>query len=150
VLSALRLAHARFAVAAPPKAHTGTGPPKARANATHRTHRRRRPPRGTAISFRLSRAATVTFTVQRAAAGRRAGRRCVKPKRSLRAAKRCARWVRVGSFARAGVAGANAVVFSGRIARRPLRVGRYRLLAVARSGGERSARRSARFAIVRG
>ena len=69
---------------------------------------------GAKVTYRLSRAATVTFTVQR-----RKGRR----------------WIRVpGKFKQAGRTGANALRFSGRLAGKRLRPGRYRLVATP-SGG---------------
>jgi virginiamycin B lyase len=45
------------------------------------------------IRYRLSEAATVTLVFRRALPGRKAGRRCVKPKRSNRGRKRCTRYV---------------------------------------------------------
>lgn len=77
---------------------------------TLRTARRR----GVKVAYRLNRAAAVTFTVQR-----RVGRN----------------WIRVaGSFKQAGKAGPNTVRFSGRLAGKLLKPGRYRLVAVPRGG----------------
>jgi hypothetical protein len=95
-----------------------------------------------AVSYRLSDPATVTFGVQRPAAGRRRGKSCVKPTPKLRKAKakKCTRFVAVpGSFARSRAAGADRFHFSGRFGGRTLRPGPYRLTAVAAgSGGARS------------
>jgi hypothetical protein len=66
---------------------------------------------GARLSYRLSRAARVRFTI-----ARREGRRFVK----LR-----------GAFTHAGRAGTNRLRLSGRLARRALRRGRYRLTATA-------------------
>jgi DNA-binding beta-propeller fold protein YncE len=92
------------------------------------------------VSYRLSEPARARFAVERGLPGRRAGKRCVKPKRSNRRAKRCTRFATVGRpFAHSGNAGRNAFRFSGRIRvrskgrlrLRKLAPGRYRLRAVA-------------------
>jgi hypothetical protein len=91
---------------------------------------RRKPPR-TWIEFALTRAAQVTFTVHRA-----------RPK---------GRWKQVGGFTRQGRSGANSLRWNGRIGKRALRPGRYRLTARASIGnGPRSDPRRARFAILPG
>lgn len=87
--------------------------------------------RGTLFRYRLSEQARVVFTIDRALAGRRVGRRCVKPTRRTRGRRRCTRHVRFGRFARAGTRGANTVRYSGRIGRRAMRPGRYRATLVA-------------------
>ena len=100
------------------------------ARPTPRNAGRRRVPRGTSLRFRLTEAATVTLSFHRRLAGRRSGSRCVKPTRRNRRAKRCTRHVAVrGKLTRRSVAGANRVRFSGRIGRRALKLGRYRLTA---------------------
>jgi 6-phosphogluconolactonase (cycloisomerase 2 family) len=63
--------------------------------------------RGTKIRYRLSEKASVTFTVQR------------KHKR---------RWVKAGSFKQRGKAGRNTKPFSGRLRRRALKPGAYRMV----------------------
>ena len=69
---------------------------------------------GTKLAYRLDRAASVTFTVER-----RNGRR----------------WTRLrGSFKHAGKAGANSLRFSGRLASKRLRPGTHRLVATPRGG----------------
>jgi hypothetical protein len=85
------------------------------------------------VSYRLSEAARVRFTVQSRRLGRRRGKSCVKPTPKLRGAKKCRRYVGVhGSFARSrGAAGADRFHFSGRVAGHALRPGFYRLSAVA-------------------
>jgi streptogramin lyase len=86
---------------------------------------RRRPATGTVVSYRLPRAATVRFAVER----------CVRPKRGR---SRCRRYAKLrGAFTQAGKAGANRVHFSGRLRNRRLAAGRYRLVATA-SVGDRS------------
>jgi hypothetical protein len=107
---------------------------------------------GTRIKFNLSQAARVTFTVHRRRPGRRSGGRCRAAKPGVRG-RPCTRWVKVkgGTFAREGAVGANSLRWGGRIGRRALRPGRYRLTAQARTGdGPRSQPRRARFRIARG
>jgi hypothetical protein len=85
--------------------------------------------RGSTVRFALSEPAAVTLRIERLAGGRR---------RAAATLRRSAR------------AGANRVRFSGRIGRRALRRGRYRLTVRAIDGaGNRSAARRAVFHIVR-
>jgi hypothetical protein len=107
--------------------------------------------RGTLVTFRLSEAARVRFTVARARPGRRVGRRCVAPRRSNARRPRCTRYVSVrGSFTVAGVAGANRFRFSGRLAGRALRPGRHRLTGTPTdAAGNRGRPFSAGFTILR-
>jgi len=96
---------------------------------------------GTSISFRLSEAATVSFTVERRAPGRKSGRHCVAPRPSNRGGRGCVRWLKVrGEIERTGVAGSNSFRFAGRLAGRKLAPGSYRAVSVATdSAGNRSA-----------
>ncbi|MDP8968782.1 MAG: DUF1929 domain-containing protein, partial [Actinomycetota bacterium] len=92
------------------------------------------------VSYKLSEPAAVTFSVQRASTGRRAGGRCVKAKRSNRRANRCTRYrTLAGRFTHRGSAGKNTLKFSGRLRHRKLAPGRYRLQAIATdAAGNRS------------
>jgi hypothetical protein len=102
------------------------------------------------LRFRASRAGFVRFTVVRELPGRRAGRRCVTARRGTR--RRCTRLVRVrGSFTLSAKAGANRTRFTGRVRRRALSAGRYRLVATPLSARDRRAgkARSVRFRITR-
>ncbi len=107
--------------------------------------RGRKRPVGTSVAYELTAPSTVTFTVERRAAGRRAGKRCVKRTRANRQKAKCTllRPVR-GSFTHAGGAGANIFKFAGRIGGRTLRPGRYRLVGSAGGSGKRAG-----FRIVR-
>jgi hypothetical protein len=107
--------------------------------------RRRRPPIGTRVTLLLTARAAAKLTVERAAAGRRSGRRCVKPTRRNRNARRCTRYLKLrGSITRR--AGAKSTFrFRGRIGGRRLAAGRYRLVAVV----GRTAPKRASFTIVR-
>jgi hypothetical protein len=106
--------------------------------------------RGTTFRYRLSEAASVRFSVQRLVRGRRKGRHCVKPRRSLRRRRHCLRAVTKARLRQAGVTGPNAKPFSGRVRRRALRAGRYRVVVVAiDAAGNRSKPRTARFRVLR-
>jgi putative CocE/NonD family hydrolase len=111
--------------------------------------RRRRA--GTRVGYRLSAGARVRFTIQRSAAGRRVGSRCVKPRRSNRSLRRCPRFVTLrASFSHAGRAGRNSFRFTGRVHRRTLRPGRYRLVATPLAAdGRRGRSLRTAFRIVR-
>jgi hypothetical protein len=104
--------------------------------------------RGARVRFRLSEAATVSFTVRKQVRGRRdkAGRCVSKRKRG----RRCTKYVNLpGSFQRTGRSGANSFRYDGRLNRKLLRRGRYQLVAVPRDGaGNRGRRTSAGFRLV--
>jgi uncharacterized delta-60 repeat protein len=106
---------------------------------------------GTRVTYTLSEPATATFTVERRAAGRSAGSRCVKPTGKNRKRGRCVRWLPVkGSFTHAGNGGPNAFTFTGRIGGKKLRPGPYQLVLVAvDAAGNRSAPKLATFKIVK-
>jgi streptogramin lyase len=105
---------------------------------------------GTTISYSLSEAARVSLRIERALSGRKSGKRCVKPKRSLRHKKKCTRYKRSGTLTRSGKKGKNRHHFSGRIGKKALKVGRYRLsiLATDAAGNKAKPKRKA-FRIVK-
>jgi hypothetical protein len=105
---------------------------------------------GADVNFTLNEAATVKFTVARPEPGRvGSGGRCVKPTRHNRDAKKCTRLVTVhGSFSRTGTTGTNRFRFTGRLRKRKLRPGRYRLVATPSAGGKIGKAASAAFRIV--
>jgi hypothetical protein len=93
---------------------------------------------GAVIRFRLSEKASVRLLVQRTIAGRRKvvrrGRtRCVAVAPGARVPRRarCVRHPGRGRLLRAGTAGANRIVFSGRIGASGLPTGAYRLVVTA-------------------
>jgi hypothetical protein len=87
--------------------------------------------RGTRFRFRLSEPARVALKIQRALTGRRS------------------RYRTVGALSRSAMSGPNVVRFSGRLGRRALRPGRYRVRITATdAAGNRSAPRTARFRIA--
>lgn len=90
---------------------------------------------GARVSYTLSDAASVRFSVERASEGRRVDGRCVNATRFNRSRLHCTRYVRVsGSFTRNRGAGTDRFTFSGRIGGRALKPGRYRLLATSGAG----------------
>ncbi|HEX6228125.1 MAG TPA: hypothetical protein VFZ41_01530 [Solirubrobacterales bacterium] len=115
------------------------------------SRKRRRIRRGTRIRFRASEPLRATLLVQRRLPGRRLGRRCVPPRHAKPRAKRCARHRRVFTFTR-NVPRAGKVVlrFSGRLRKRKLRPGRYRLsvTGVDRAGNRTARPRRAGFRVV--
>lgn len=114
--------------------------------------KRRRARAGSRIRLRASEPLQAIFVVQRKLRGRRVGRRCVKPRRALAKARRCTRLRKVGAFTRAIAApGAAVLPFSGRLGKRRLRPGGYRLSAtgVDAAGNATAEPRRAPFRIVR-
>jgi hypothetical protein len=113
--------------------------------------KRKRTPVGTKISFSVSEASSVRFTVQKKAKGRKSGKRCVKPTRRNRKKKRCTRWPSVrGSFTVRAKQGPNTFTFRGRIGGKKLSPGRDRLVGRAVDGAKnRSALRTVAFRIAR-
>ena len=104
--------------------------------------------RGTRVSYRLSEAATVSFTIHRRVRGRRKGGRCVV---RIRTGRPCYRYIRVaGGFQHAGARGANSLRFRGRLGTRFLRRASYRLTAAPRdAAGNRGRAIRASFRVVR-
>jgi hypothetical protein len=111
--------------------------------------RRRARRTGTTISYRDSRVGTAMFTVLRPAKGiRDKRRRCVVPKKGRRGA-RCTRYLSVGTFTHVDRAGANSFHFTGRVRRRKLSPGSYRLQAVPRANGRNGKAVTVSFRIVK-
>jgi hypothetical protein len=103
------------------------------------TRTRRRTPVGTTFNFKLSEPARVSIAIGQRRSGRRRGKRCVAPTRSLRRARKCTRLVGKGTLTRNAKQGANSVAFSGRIGFRPLKPGRYQAtLTATDAAGNRS------------
>jgi hypothetical protein len=97
------------------------------------TAKKRRRTFGTLVTYSDLQPATTTFTVQRAAPGRKSGNSCVKPRPRNRSHKRCTRFITVGSFTHVDIAGANRFRFRGRVGAHKLTRGMYRLQAVPRT-----------------
>ncbi len=95
--------------------------------ATPISARKRRVKVGTTFRFTLSEAATVKLAISQAQIGRRVGKRCRKLSRRNRNKRRCHRFAPRGTLTRTGAAGANSIRFTGRIGRRALKPGSYRV-----------------------
>lgn len=143
--------------AGPPPASPDTTPPRLMALRLSpqrlRVTRRGRiaPGASTQISFRLSEAAVVTLTFERAVSGRRGDGRCESPAPRNRAGAPCRRYVRIaGSISRRVQAGTARIRFSGRIGRAgALKPGTYRVVAIAvDDAGNRSAKRRASLSVL--
>ena len=111
----------------------------------------RRPRRGARIRYTVVRAGLVTLNVFRRRAGRRAASgRCVARTRANRRRRACTRLTNVGTFIRRARRGRNVVAFTGRLRRRALAPGAYRLTAATRDAAGRRLRPVATgFRIVR-
>jgi hypothetical protein len=113
---------------------------------------RRRPvPRGTTFRYTLTEPATVKIAIKRKLAGRRKGKKCVRPTRALRRAKRCTRLMAKGTLTRRSKLGANSVRFTGRIGGRKLAAGKYAAIVSAVDvAGNRSTPRTLAFTVLPG
>ena len=105
--------------------------------------------KGGRFEYMLNAAARIAIVIERKLAGRREGRRCVKPRRDLKRRRKCARYKRAGTISRVGGSGRNMLSFSGRIGSRPLRPGSYRARIAAANAGGVSAVRTTSFRVVR-
>ncbi len=106
---------------------------------------------GGLVRFNLTGSGAVRFRIQRPSRGRRVKGRCVQFPRGASSKRRrkanCRTWRSSGpAFIRTGRQGVNRFRYGGRLAGKPLRSGRYRLLAAPVRGARRA---RARFAIIR-
>ena len=108
--------------------------------------------RGTTIRFQLSaKAVRVRIAISRRLSGRKVGGRCIAPTARLRKRPSCVRYDFIGSILRRNRgAGANTLLFSGRVGGHTLVPGRYRatLVAVGRRN-HRSKRQRTTFTVTR-
>lgn len=101
-------------------------------------------PLGATIDYSISAPATIAFSVERKRLGRKVGKACKPKTRANVKHKPCPIWaVSKPSFSDAAETGANSLPFNGRLGRRPLQPGAYKL--IARVG---SSLLSTRFRIV--
>jgi hypothetical protein len=111
---------------------------------------RRKIPVGTTFSFKLDRAAQVTFKFTRKVPGRKADKRCVVQTRKNRHKRRCTRTVVAGTKVFSAHASTNKVRFEGLISKgKKLKPGSYKLLVTASAAGKRSRTGTLSFTIVR-
>jgi hypothetical protein len=128
----------------------GPGATPANGSATAAAAKKKRPPRGTTLTLRVSEAARVKFEVLIKGKGRKVGKKCVKATRKNRKRKRCTLLTRKGVFTRSAPAGRSKVKWSGRIGRRALKRGSYVLRATPTdAAGNTGNTRSVSFKIVR-
>jgi hypothetical protein len=108
--------------------------------------RRRKPKPGTVVAFTLTQPGTTAFTIERKTTGRRGGAKCVKATRKNRKARKCTLYVPVKSsgFTRDGAAGANKFRLTGRVGKKALKPGSYRLVATTSASVRRTS-----FKVVR-
>jgi calcineurin-like phosphoesterase family protein len=132
-LGSLALAHPAFAVARVPTALIA---------------RTVRPPFGSAMSYVLSKPATVRLDIARLLPGRRSGGRCVAPRRRLARRAACTRAIAQGSLLRQGQTGKNTLFFTGRIGNRALSPGSYRFTVTATTSAKSSRPRMLNFRVI--
>lgn len=83
------------------------------------------------LKLNLSEPASVAIRFERRLPGRRKAGRCLAPQRAPHG-RRCARFKAIGTQTRSGVRGANRLSIGGKIGRRTIPVGSYRITLVAR------------------
>lgn len=84
--------------------------------------------RGTRVRFTLDRKATVTFFVERKLPGRKVGSKCHKVRPNNKSKPKCTKLVYLGRFVRRNLpAGRNTVKFKGRLGKKKLAPGKYRI-----------------------
>jgi hypothetical protein len=117
-VTALKLSPTRFRAA-------GSGP------SVTATAKKRKPPIGSLVSFTLSAPGTATFSIEKKGTGRRGKGKCVSATRKNRKARKCTLYAAVkgGSFTRDGAEGVNTFRLTGRVGRKRLAPGPYRLVA---------------------
>ena len=75
---------------------------------------------------------SVTFRIERKVAGRKKGKKCVKVTKKNKGKKKCSRFVKAGKFVRKDQKkGARTVAFSGKIGKKKLKPGKYRVAMTA-------------------
>jgi hypothetical protein len=105
--------------------------------------------RGTTLSFSLSEAAKVRIAIQRPRGGRRKGGKCVAPTKKLRKARKCTRYVSLGTLTKSGRAGTNKVAFTGRLKGKLLTRGAYRFSLTATDAAGNASNRTITFTVVK-
>jgi hypothetical protein len=118
---------------------------------TTKKKKAKKPVKGTTIRYTVSAPATVTILVERKLKGRRSGSKCVKATAKLKRKKSCTRYAKASTLRRVHTSpGAKKVRFSGRVGKRTMAYGTYRMRATARAGtGAVSSERKVTFKIVK-
>jgi virginiamycin B lyase len=121
-------------VEAPPTGGDGgggaTGGDRERPRIDHAVFPLLRAGRSGTLKLTLSEAATVTIRFERRLPGRRKAGRCVVPRRAAHG-RRCTRLRPAGTQTRRAVRGANRLAIGGKVGRRTLPVGSYRIMVRA-------------------
>jgi streptogramin lyase len=109
---------------------------------------------GTTIRYTLSEKATVQLRFERKLDGRRVKkgkkRICAKPTRKNRKKRKCTRYQLAGTLTRSSKQGKNSVKFSGRIGKKALKRGSYRLVVTATdAAGNKSKAKRLSFRVVK-
>jgi streptogramin lyase len=146
-------ADATFKTLALPAISSASVSPKTwrRGSALPKIAKRKRAPLGTRITFTVSRAVPVELRFFAKLRGRKSGKKCRRPTRRNRRAKRCTRLVSKGTLSFATHSGKNTVRFQGRIsAKKRLAPGRYQLkIVTADPTIKQNASRTTSFTIAR-
>lgn len=145
VVSGYRVTNSTFVVGGGKTPAVGSA-----ARASKRQHKANTHKQGTTFRYTLSEAATVTIVITQRLPGRRRDKRCVVPTRKLRRARACVRLATKETLTRTSHAGANRVVFSGRVGVKALRPGDYQAtLTATNTANDTSKGRTVNFTIAR-
>lgn len=112
--------------------------------------KRKKSPKGTKVKFTVSVDSSVTMVIEQKTKGRKVKGKCRKAKRKFRKRKKCNRFVKAGKFVRKNQqAGARTVAFSGRIGKKKLKPGKYRIRVTAYNSAGASNKVYRPFRVVR-
>lgn len=115
----------------------------------NKSHKHCKRPISLRVTFTLSSAANVTFSVKREAPGRKSGGKCVKPTKKNAKHKKCVRIVSVdGAITKAEPAGADTFVFDGKVGGKRLAPGSYDLVATPSAAGGSGPQRTVKFKLT--
>jgi hypothetical protein len=110
-----------------------------------------KPPIGTTFRFTLNENASVRFALAQLVAGRKVKGRCVAQRAANRNRRACRRLAPRGSLSFSAGAGADKLIFGGRLSRsRKLKPGTYTVTVTATNAAGQRAARTLRFTIVPG
>ncbi len=105
---------------------------------------------GSRITWKANRAATLRLSFEKAGKGKRVRANCLKSTKKLKKRKSCVRYSPMGRFNHKVAAGNGRLKFTGKIGKRTLRPGTYRLRAVLTDGkGNHSPVRNVKFVVKR-
>ncbi len=103
------------------------------------------------VKYTLSEPAAVVMTFAQKTTGRKVGKSCKKQTTSNKHKKACTLWKTIGSTPRNAAAGASSVTFTGKVGKKTLKIGTYRIQLVATdSSKNRSLIKTLNFKIIVG